>query len=122
MLPQIALASVMIVLTAGIQTVFTVAGVRTLRRLAFKERVRDIWGSTLVVGLFVLWLFLATVLQVGLWALLYLARDALTFTGAGRRLASLLAQPSLTNDRAAPDRRFHAHLTPDSPFHPRPCQ
>ena len=67
---------VMIIITTVIQSGFTVAGVRALRSRASKELTRSLWHSTLILALFVLWLFLATLLQVWTWALLYLALDA----------------------------------------------
>jgi hypothetical protein len=73
---QIALGMVMIIITTGIQSGFTVAGVRALRSRVSKELTRSLWHSTLILALFVLWLFLATLLQVWTWALLYLALDA----------------------------------------------
>ena len=55
----------MVIITTVIQSGFTVAGVRALRSRVSKELTRSLWHSTLILALFVLWLFLATLLQVG---------------------------------------------------------
>jgi Ion channel len=73
---QIILGSVMVIVTTIIQSGFTVAGVRALRRRVSKEFIKSLWRSTLMLALFVLWLFLATILEVSMWAVLYLALDA----------------------------------------------
>ena len=57
---QIVLGMKMIIVTTVIQSGFTVAGVRALRRRVSKELTRSLWRSTLILALFVLWLFLAT--------------------------------------------------------------
>jgi hypothetical protein len=74
---QIILGSMMVIATTIIQSGFTVAAVRALRLRVSKELPRSLWHSTLMLALFVLWLFLATILQVWAWALLYLALNAL---------------------------------------------
>ena len=73
---QVILGSVMVIFTTIIQSAFTVAGVRGLRRRVSKEFHQSLWRSTLMLALFVLWLFLATILEVSMWAVLYLALDA----------------------------------------------
>jgi Ion channel len=75
---QIILGSMMVIVTTIIQSGFTVVVVRALRRRVSKEFTRSLWRSTLMLALFVLWLFLATILEVWTWALLYLALDAVT--------------------------------------------
>ena len=70
---QIGLGMVMIIVTTVIQSGFTVAGVRALRQWVSKELTSSLWLSTVMLALFVLWLFLATLLEVWAWALLYLA-------------------------------------------------
>jgi hypothetical protein len=60
-----------------IQSGFTVAAVRALRQRVSKVLSRSLWHSTLVLALFVLWLFLANILEVWAWALLYLATQAI---------------------------------------------
>ena len=74
---QIALGMVMVIVTTVIQSGFTVVGVRALRSRVSKELTRSLWHSTLILALFVLWLFLATLLQVWTWALLYFALDGI---------------------------------------------
>ena len=74
---QIILGSVMVIVTTIIQSAFTVAGVRGLRRRVSKEFTKSLWCSTLMLALFVLWLFLATLLEVWAWALLYLALNTI---------------------------------------------
>jgi hypothetical protein len=64
---------VMIIVTTVIQSGFTVAGVRALRQWVSKELTSSLWLSTVMLALFVLWLFLATLLEVWVWALIYLA-------------------------------------------------
>ena len=75
---QIILGSMMVIVTTIIQSGFTVVVVRALRRRVSKEFTRSLWRSTLMLAVFVLWLFLATILEVWTWALLYLALDAVT--------------------------------------------
>jgi hypothetical protein len=67
----------MVVVTVVIQVGFTVVGIRALRRRMSEEIIRSLWHSTLILAVFVLWLFLATVLQMWAWALLYLLLDAI---------------------------------------------
>jgi Ion channel len=74
---QLVLGMVMVIVTTLIQSGFTVAAVRVLRQRVTKELTSSLWRSTLMLALFVLWLFLATLLQVCTWALLYLALNAL---------------------------------------------
>jgi hypothetical protein len=74
---QIILGSMMVIATTIIQSGFTVAAIRAVRLHVSKELPRSLWRSTLTLALFVLWLFLATILQVWAWALLYLALNAL---------------------------------------------
>ncbi len=68
----------MVIVTTIIQSGFTVAVIRALRRHVSKELTRSLWRSTLMLALLVLWLFLATILEVWTWALLYLALEAVT--------------------------------------------
>jgi Ca2+/Na+ antiporter len=72
LLVQLLLGSVMVVVTVVIQVGFTVVGIRALRRRMSEEIIRSLWHFTLILAVFVLWLFLATVLQMWAWALLYL--------------------------------------------------
>ena len=70
---QIVLGMMMIIVTTIIQSGFTVVGIWALRQRVSKELTRSLWLSTFMLALFVLWLFLATLLEVWAWALLYLA-------------------------------------------------
>ena len=63
---QIILGSMMVIATTIIQSGFTVAAVRMLHLHVSHQLPRSLWHSTLMLALFVLWLFLATILQV--WA------------------------------------------------------
>ena len=69
---QIVLGMMMIIVTTIIQSGFTVVGIWALRQRVSKELTRSLLLSTLMLALFVLWLFLATLLEVWAWALLYL--------------------------------------------------
>ena len=73
---QIVLGMMMIIVTTIIQSGFTVVGIWALRQRISKELTRSLWLSTFMLALFVLWLFLATLLEVWAWALLYLALNA----------------------------------------------
>ena len=70
---QIVLGMMMIIVTTIIQSGFTVVGIWALRQRVSKELTSSLWLSTFMLALFVLWLFLATLLEVWAWALLYLA-------------------------------------------------
>jgi len=65
------LGSVMIILTTVIQGVFTITGIEMLRRRVARKVARSDLKSTLWLSYFVLWLFLATILEVWVWAVLY---------------------------------------------------
>jgi voltage-gated potassium channel Kch len=69
---QILLGSAMIILTTVIQGGFTVAAVEMLRRRVTRKVARSNFHTTLMLSYFVLWLFVATILEVWVWALLYL--------------------------------------------------
>ena len=71
MIVQIILGSVMIILTTVIQGVFTITGIEMLRRRVTRKVTRSDIQSTLLLSSFVLWLFVATVLEVWAWATLY---------------------------------------------------
>ena len=70
MLVQITLGSGMIVVTTLIQGVFTMLGVERLRDYLDHHPTRSLLPSTLKLAVFVLWLFLATILEVWTWAIL----------------------------------------------------
>lgn len=73
MIVQVLLGAVMIVVTTVIQGIFTITGIEMLRwRLSQKLR-ESLVRSTLTLAFVVLWLFLATIIEVWTWALLYLA-------------------------------------------------
>jgi len=69
---QILLGSAMIILTTVIQGGFTVAAVEMLRRRVTRKVARSNFHTTLMLSYFVLWLFVATILEVWAWAVLYL--------------------------------------------------
>jgi hypothetical protein len=77
MLIQIALGSAMIVVTTMIQGVFTMLGIERLREHVDRHPSRSLVRSTLTLSVFVLWLFLATILEVWTWAMLYIALGAI---------------------------------------------
>ena len=62
----------MIILTTVIQGGFTLVGAEMLRRRVSQKVARSNLLTTLMLSCFVLWLFLATVLEVWAWAVLYL--------------------------------------------------
>ena len=71
MIFQMFLGSVMIILTTVIQGVFTITGIEMLRRRVTQKVARSDFKSTLWLSYFVLWLFIATILEVWVWAVLY---------------------------------------------------
>lgn len=78
MIVQVLLGAVMIVVTTVIQGIFTITGIEMLRwRLSQKLR-ESLVRSTLTLAFVVLWLFLATIIEVWTWALLYLALGAVS--------------------------------------------
>ena len=76
MLTQIVLGSAMIVVTTVIQGLFTAFGIEYLRDHLERNPPRSLVRSTLKLAAFVLWLFLATIVEVWAWALLYLLLGA----------------------------------------------
>jgi len=78
MLVQIALGAGMIVITTIIQGVFMMFGVERLREHVNHHPTRWLLPSTLKLSVFVMWLFLATVLEVWAWALLYIILGAIS--------------------------------------------
>ena len=76
MLFEIIIGSAMIVVTTLIQGVFTMVGVEYMRDYVDRHHEPALIWSTLRLSVFVLWLFLATILEVWSWALLYLFIDA----------------------------------------------
>ena len=76
MLAQIILGSSMIAVTTLIQGVFTVLGIEKLRDHLEMRPTKHLVSSTLKLAVFVLWLFLGTIIEVWIWAMLYLALGA----------------------------------------------
>ena len=77
MIVQVMLGAAMIVVTTLIQGVFTVLGIERLRDHLSRRTTKSLVRSTLKLAVFVLWLFLATVIQVWTWAMLYLGLGAI---------------------------------------------
>ena len=71
MIVQMVLGSVMVILTTVIQGVFMITGIEMLQRRVTRKVTRSDFESTLLLSYFVLWLFVATVLEVWAWAMLY---------------------------------------------------
>jgi len=68
----------MIAVTTLIQGVFTVLGIEKLRDHLETRTTKHLVSSTLKLAVFVLWMFLATIIEVWIWALLYLVLGAIT--------------------------------------------
>ena len=77
MLVQIVLGSMMVAITTMIQGMFMFAGVEHLRDHLSRSQTKSRLGSTLKIAVFVLWLFLATILEIWTWATLYLVLGAI---------------------------------------------
>ena len=77
MLFQIALGAGMIVVTTIIQGLFTLSGIERLHEHVNRHPTRSLLRSTLKLAVFVMWLFLATVMEVWAWALLYVGLGAI---------------------------------------------
>ena len=71
MLFEIFIGSAMIVLTTLIHGVFTMVGVEYMRDYVDRHHEPALIWSTLRLTVFVLWFFLATILEVWSWAVLY---------------------------------------------------
>jgi Ion channel len=67
----------MIAVTTLIQGVFTVLGIEKLRDHLQTRTTKHLVSSTLKLAVFVLWMFLATIIEVWIWAMLYLALGAI---------------------------------------------
>jgi hypothetical protein len=78
MLPELTLGSLMILATTVIHGIFTAAGIAYLTK-KFNDwgRITSDWKASVVLSFFVLWLFLATVLEVWTWSILYVVIGAL---------------------------------------------
>lgn len=77
MLFQIVLGASMIAVTTLIQGVFTMLGIERLREHLDRHPTRSLLPSTLKLAVFVMWLFLATIVEVWAWATLYLVLGAI---------------------------------------------
>ena len=66
----------MIVVTTLVQGVFTVLGIEKLRDHLERRTTKHLVSSTLKLAVFVLWMFLATIIEVWIWAILYLVLGA----------------------------------------------
>jgi hypothetical protein len=75
---QIVLGAIMIVVTTLIQGVFTMLGIETMRDHLDRHPTTSLFHATLKLAAFVLWLFLATIVEVWLWAMLYLGLGAIS--------------------------------------------
>lgn len=76
MIQQIVIGALMVLLTTSIHGVFTYAGITALRwRLARMERKAHTGKSHLIVSVFVLWMFVAHLIEIGAWAGLYRGLD-----------------------------------------------
>jgi hypothetical protein len=71
MLTQIAVCAVLVALTAIIQAVFMLSGFRGLQSLRTHERHFSHHHATLIITLFVLYMFLAMVVEMFIWAGVY---------------------------------------------------
>ncbi len=72
MLMQLFFGSLMILLTTTVHGAFVSTGISHLRRRYGEDRrPTAYWRATSVLSLFVLWLFLAMVVEVWMWAALY---------------------------------------------------
>jgi polyferredoxin len=77
MLHQILIGAALVAATAVIQASFMLVGLRALERLRTAERTFTHHHATLIIVSFVLFMFLAVVIDVWLWATVYLAVGAL---------------------------------------------
>jgi Trk-type K+ transport system membrane component len=76
MLVQIVLGAGLVALTALIQAGFMLTGFRALQSLRTHERRFSRHHATLVIVLFVLYMFVAMIAEVALWAWVYYGLDA----------------------------------------------
>ena len=77
MLIQIILGAMMVVVTTMIQGIFMFVGMRYLRTYVSRRPTNSMLLSTGRISAFVLWLFLATILEVWSWSMLYLVLGAI---------------------------------------------
>jgi ion channel len=74
---EITLGAAMIVLTTAIQVAFALKGVSVLRYCLDAKGDLHHMQLTVFLAAFVLWLFLAAIVQASAWAILYVAVEAL---------------------------------------------
>lgn len=77
MLIQLILGCMMVMLTTLIQGLSMFVGIGHLRRFVSQRPTNSMFLSTCRISVFVLWLFLATILEIWAWATLYLVLGAL---------------------------------------------
>ena len=77
MLGEMFLGGAMIVVTTLVHGLFTVLGIECLQIYLGHYHKKSLVRLTLILAVFVLWLFLATIIEVWIWAHLYLVLDAL---------------------------------------------
>ena len=78
MLGQFLLGSLLILATTAIHGLWTLSGVSVLQRhYELQQKPTSIVHDTLIISGFVLWFFIAMVIEVWLWAGVYLAIGAL---------------------------------------------
>lgn len=78
MLIQLAIGCLMILVTTVVHGIASLAGVRLLRgHYLTREGMSSGLHDTVVVSVFVLWLFLASIIEIWLWAGLFLYLGAL---------------------------------------------
>ena len=90
MLLEIIFGSAMIVLTTLIHGVFTMIGVEYLRDYIDRHHQPALIWSTLRLAVFILWIFLATIIEVWSWAVLYV------FLGAFESIATAVYFSTVT--------------------------
>ncbi len=79
MLQQIALGSVLMVVTTFVHAAGTVAALRALRMThADRSRLGSWWVRVSLIAILVVMMFFASLIEVSIWAGLYLAVDAIS--------------------------------------------
>lgn len=78
MLNQIVIGAGLVGASVIIQAVFMLGGLRALERLRTHEREFENHHATLIIVLFVLFMFLAVVIDVWMWAVVYLVAGAIS--------------------------------------------
>ena len=78
MLNQIVMGAGLVGASVVIQAVFMLGGLRALERLRTNKREFGHHHATLIIVLFVLFMFLAVIIDVWMWAAVYVAVGAIT--------------------------------------------